>query len=100
MPKTVSFNNMRFSFRTAELADEALTRALRAKRPIDGMDVLLEKGVSLGEKTFYVVQSTNDVITRKIGYATLPEAQAAAKSLPSHGRTFVVSPDGKWYAYI
>jgi len=99
MPKTVTFNSLRFSFRSTPDADDALARAQAAQTPVDGMDVLLEKGIALGEKTF-VVQSTDDVITRRIGYASLEEARSAAASLPTHGRTFVVTPDGKWYAYI
>jgi hypothetical protein len=95
MSVVVKYNNLRFSFPTKVIAQEALRRAMVTKTLVEALDTMSEMGVCLGEKTTYAVGVINGKVIRLVGCISFEAARDVR--FPGCVQKFIVTPDGKWY---
>lgn len=95
MSTIIKYNNLRFSFPTKVVAQEARRQADAAKTLVDALDVMTEMGVCLGESIIYAVGMINGKMIRLVGCTSFDGARGV--KYPDNVQKFIVTPDGKWY---
>jgi hypothetical protein len=95
MSTIIKYNNLRFSFPTKVIAQEAQRRADASRTLVDAFDVMTEMGVCLGESIIYAVGVINGKVIRLIGCTSIDGARDV--QYPVNVQKFIVTPDGKWY---
>lgn len=95
MSTVIRYNNLRFSFPTKVMAQEAQRQANAAKTLVDALDIMAEMGVCLGESIVYAVGMINGKVIRLVGCTSFDGARDV--QYPVNVQRFIVTPDGKWY---